>query len=195
MSQTFALFVLTMLGAALWAGPPVKNQAPVRGQVDRTADSKREKELGDLPGPPRPAAAPMTKARPTTIPPGTPIPPPPPAAPTTPATPPAKPGEPAERGPHDYDDLPVKLPNQVEPVYPEEALRKEWQGRVLLHVWLDSQGGVMEVKVFETSGRRVLDDAAILAVRMWRYRPALIGGTAIPSEILVPVRFIIRDPS
>lgn len=96
--------------------------------------------------------------------------------------------------PYRYDVLPEKLPNQVDPIYPQEALENDWQGRVLLHAWLDSHGHVVQVKVYQSSGHKVLDEAALAAVRLWRYKPALVGGIVTPSEILVPIRFIIRDP-
>jgi protein TonB len=155
-----------------WAGPPVKVQGPARQQVDRTAESKREKELeGPAPLAPRATPTPPTSSQP---------------AASTPK---------AADNPYHYDVLPVKMPGQVEPIYPKEALEKELQGRVLLHVWLDSHGYVYHVKIYQSSGHAVLDDSASEAVRRWRYRPAKIGGLVTPSEILVPIRFIIRDPS
>lgn len=157
---------------AAWAGPPVKVQGPARNQVDRTADSKREKEL-EGPAPLAPLTSPSVPTAPKT---------------TTSASAPAD-------DPYRYDVLPVKLPGQVEPVYPKEALQQEVQGRVLLHVWLDSHGHVVQVKVYQSSGHRALDDSALAAVRQWRYRPAMNGGIVTPSEILVPIRFIIREPS
>lgn len=93
-----------------------------------------------------------------------------------------------------YDVLPKKLPDCPVPVYPSVALHREWQGLVMLRVTLDSSGGVMQVKLHETSGRDVLDRSALEAVAKWRYSPALQAGLPVPSEILVPVRFVIVDP-
>lgn len=158
MKRVLGMSLLLLYPLTVWAGPPFKTQVPARQQVDRTSDSKRERELEQtLPKLPAPPAL-------------------------------------SSENPYRYDVLPEKMPNQVEPIYPQEALENDWQGRVLLHVWLDSHGYVIQVKVYQSSGHKVLDEAALAAVRLWRYKPALVGGVVTPSEILVPIRFIIRDP-
>ena len=96
---------------------------------------------------------------------------------------------------YNYDVLPVKQPGCQKPDYPQAALDRELQGVVLLHVYLDSFGDVIYVKVKESSGHKLLDDAAVAAVQTWKYSPAYRARLPAPSEILVPVRFIIRDPA
>ena len=98
-----------------------------------------------------------------------------------------------EKPDYNYDVLPQKKPNQVEPVYPKASIDANEQGRVILHVFLDSFGDVIDVKVHKSCGYKRLDEAALAAVKQWHYSPARRGSLATPSEILVPIRFIIRE--
>lgn len=92
-----------------------------------------------------------------------------------------------------YDELPKKKPDQVEPQYPADSIAANEQGRVILHVYLDSFGDVIDVKIHRSSGHKRLDEAALAAVRQWHYTPARRSGFATPSEILVPIRFVIKE--
>lgn len=76
------------------------------------------------------------------------------------------------------------------PDYPIAAARAGIAGTVLLKVLVDTQGKPVEVAVAQSSGSRLLDDAArrhVLAA--WRFHPALRAGRAIEAWALVPVRF------
>ena len=75
--------------------------------------------------------------------------------------------------------------------YPDEARRSGWQGRVMLAVSLDADGRPTSVSVVVGSGQGVLDEAARRAVTGWRFRPERVGGNAVPSRVLVPVRFAL----
>jgi protein TonB len=66
-------------------------------------------------------------------------------------------------------------------------LRQE--GLVRLTVRLDARGQVTAIALRQSSGFRLLDDAAVEAVRAWRFDPARVGDAAVESEIDVPVRF------
>ena len=47
-------------------------------------------------------------------------------------------------------------------------------------------------RILESSGHRVLDDAARKAILRWTYEPARRGGRAVPHEMRQPVRFDLR---
>lgn len=79
------------------------------------------------------------------------------------------------------------------PVYPEIARRNGWRGQVLLQVSVRIDGLVQHLQVQQTSGFRVLDVAALRAVKNWRFHPARRGGRAVDSEILVPVEFYLSQ--
>jgi len=75
------------------------------------------------------------------------------------------------------------------PVYPAVSKRLREAGTVLLRVSLDAAGTVSVVTVQTTSDYPRLDQAAIEAVRQWRFIPATRGQQAIASTVLVPIEF------
>jgi periplasmic protein TonB len=75
------------------------------------------------------------------------------------------------------------------PYYPESARRRHQQGMVLLNVSVNSAGTPTGVQVKQSSGVQVLDEAAVKVVWKWSFKPASVGGLAIPSSVDVPIRF------
>jgi protein TonB len=75
------------------------------------------------------------------------------------------------------------------PVYPALARRRQWQGAVVLEVLVKADGLVAELSVEQSSGHRVLDEAALAAVRNWRFTPGRHGRQPVAMKVLVPVRF------
>jgi len=64
---------------------------------------------------------------------------------------------------------PPKIVARVEPVYPPEAKAQGIRGVVILEVRIDKTGQVTDVKILRSIP--VLDQAAIDAVRQWRFEP------------------------
>lgn len=89
------------------------------------------------------------------------------------------------------DQMPRKLPANAPPNYPVQALLSGIEGRVMLRVLVDATGLVENATVQASSGTVSLDEAALAAVRRWRFSPARRAGTAVAHEVLVPVRFSI----
>ena len=71
--------------------------------------------------------------------------------------------------------------------YPEEAIARGLEGEVLVLIIIDENGAVTAARVEQGSGHRMLDDAALRAVRSLRSLPA-----DAPREALLPVRFRLR---
>ena len=84
---------------------------------------------------------------------------------------------------------PAKLSGNA-PVYPELAKRARIEGDVVIECTIDPSGRVVNAVV--TRSIPVLDEAAIDAVRSWRYRPTLVDGVPVPVLMTVTVRFRIR---
>jgi len=78
----------------------------------------------------------------------------------------------------------------VEPEYPEQAKRARLQGIVILMVTLDEEGKVADMKVIR--GDAAFTDAALAAVRQWKYSPTLVGGEPVPVIATVTVPFVLR---
>jgi protein TonB len=75
------------------------------------------------------------------------------------------------------------------PIYPMAARRASREGKTVLLVSVDADGGCGDVRIEESSGTPSLDQAAIAAVRHWRFTPARTSGRTVPSMIRVPVLF------
>ena len=80
--------------------------------------------------------------------------------------------------------------HRVDAVYPPKALAARQEATSVLLVTIGVDGMVSEVGVAE-SGGDAFDQAAIAAVRRWRFRPARRGGRPIPSRIRVPFQFTL----
>jgi TonB family protein len=83
------------------------------------------------------------------------------------------------------------LLHRVEPEYPEEARQQRMQGAVVLEVRIGRDGGVQDVKL--VSGQPLLADAAIAAVKQWRFKPRTLKGQAVEMQTQVTLNF--RMPS
>jgi protein TonB len=81
------------------------------------------------------------------------------------------------------------LIQQVRPTYPALAIAARVQGPVILSA-LISRGGTIE-NLRLVSGHPMLVQAAIDAVRQWRYRPYLLNGEPVEVETQVTVNFIL----
>ena len=82
---------------------------------------------------------------------------------------------------------PAKLLAHPSPVYPAAARAEHIQGTVRVIATVRKDGTVGEVKV--ASGNAALTGAAIDAVRQWHYRPALLNGEPVQSEMSVEMTF------
>jgi TonB family protein len=78
------------------------------------------------------------------------------------------------------------------PRYPQRAVELGQQGNVMLHAKIMPSGLPEEIKIVESSGHRLLDKAALAAVRTWVFEPTSINGNAIVSWVRVPVNFVIQ---
>lgn len=78
------------------------------------------------------------------------------------------------------------------PPYPEQARQKKQEGLVLIRVRVTPEGRAGSVQVDKSSGWPLLDQAALRAVRNWRFHPARAAGIAVASEVVIPVRFDLR---
>ena len=81
------------------------------------------------------------------------------------------------------------LIQQVRPAYPAPAIAARVQGPVILNA-LISRGGTIE-NLRLVSGHPMLVQAAIEAVRQWRYRPYLLNGEPVEVETQITVNFTL----
>jgi protein TonB len=78
------------------------------------------------------------------------------------------------------------------PIYPVASRRMHEHGTVFMRVRVLQQGTAAEVLIEHTSGSPRLDEAAMDAVRHWRFVPARRGTEAVEAWVLVPVEFAMQ---
>ncbi len=78
------------------------------------------------------------------------------------------------------------------PEYPRAARKRGFQGTVMLSVLVNESGQVENLWVFMSSGYRLLDNAALKAVRNWLFAPGKIGDRDAEMWVKVPVRFELK---
>lgn len=172
---------------------PDPASSPVSGRPESAART-------DPPGPSAKAVAtqPAIAAEPTPARSGTTTrtAPPPPAPAAESREPPAPGGEEAASGGDAIAHQPARIGgaglNNPAPRYPYAARQRGQEGRVVLAVRVARDGSALEVRVAESSGHRLLDQAALEAVQGWRFEPAQEAARTVESELLVPVTFRLR---
>jgi periplasmic protein TonB len=83
----------------------------------------------------------------------------------------------------------ANLIHDVTPQYPPEAGRARLEGTVLLMAVIGKDGSVKDVRV--ESGLPILAQAAIDAVRQWRYKPYLIDGEPVEVDSRITINFTL----
>ena len=83
----------------------------------------------------------------------------------------------------------AKIVSQPSPIYPVLAHQAGIQGSVLLHAVLDKDGRVSELQVI--SGHPLLVQAALNAVKQWRYQPTLLNNEPVEVDTTITVTFVL----
>lgn len=153
-----------------------------------------------LPPAPRPLAVKDTAPSPaaplgTT----TPAPPAPPIEVAQTAVAPAMPPSPATAPPAQPAPAKVELPssdadylNNPPPDYPPLSKRMGETGKVVVRVYISTDGTAQKGEVRTSSGFERLDDAALAAALKWRYVPGKRGGAPEAMWVNVPVNFTLN---
>lgn len=79
-----------------------------------------------------------------------------------------------------------------EPRYPKMAKKRGYEGTVLLSVHVNKEGKVDDLWLFESSGYKILDNAALKAVKDWTFEPGRRGDKPVEMWVEVPVKFELR---
>ena len=83
--------------------------------------------------------------------------------------------------------------NNPRPPYPMVARRMGYHGKVVLDVEVLAEGKAGDVKLHQSSGFDILDNAAMQTVKTWRFTPARRFGQAVTQRFLVPIKFSLED--
>jgi TonB family protein len=82
-----------------------------------------------------------------------------------------------------------EIVSRVNPSYPPIAQQKKIEGTVIIGVLISERGDVAEAKVLRSGGGYGLNEAALAAVRKWRFRPAVKEGKRVKVWMTYPIVF------
>jgi protein TonB len=83
------------------------------------------------------------------------------------------------------------LVNRVQPQYPPLARQTRISGTVRLHAIISKDGSVQQLEV--VSGHPLLVQAALDAVRQWKYRPTTLNGEPVEVDTTIDVIFSLNQ--
>jgi len=98
-----------------------------------------------------------------------------------------RPKEPTAPLPVGGDFKQARLLQSVPPIYPPTARAQNVSGDVKIDALIDANGNVSSVKII--SGPALLHQAALNAVKQWKYEPAQLNGKPTPVQVAVTVHF------
>jgi protein TonB len=81
----------------------------------------------------------------------------------------------------------ARIINRINPVYPPLARQTRINGTVRLHAIISKDGSIQQLEVI--SGHPLLQQAALDAVRQWRYQPTLLNGEPVEVDTTIDVIF------
>jgi protein TonB len=88
------------------------------------------------------------------------------------------------------DVTPARLLSSTSPAYPQLAKTQRIEGAVRIDALIDAAGKVSSMKV--VSGPVLLHQAAMEALRQWKYQPAMLDGKPVPMHLTVTIQFRLQ---
>ena len=85
---------------------------------------------------------------------------------------------------------PAQLLSSVAPAYPQLARNQRLSGDVKIDALIGENGHVSAMKVI--SGPALLHQAAMDALRLWKYQPATLNGQPMAMHLTVTVQFKLQ---
>jgi protein TonB len=86
----------------------------------------------------------------------------------------------------------IKQPKKivdVQPIYPRVARDAHIEGLVIIEAIIDERGHVTNARVLRSAP--MLDQAALTAVRQWRYTPTMLNNVPVSVIMTITVNFVL----
>lgn len=83
--------------------------------------------------------------------------------------------------------------NNPPPVYPLAARRRNIEGHVLLRAEIQPDGSCSQVEIKQASPHELLNQAALEAVKKWRFVPASQDGRNVTAWVEIPIKFKLEN--
>jgi protein TonB len=78
------------------------------------------------------------------------------------------------------------------PIYPGKAHKSGWEDQLVVRYVIGRNGRVKDVSVIVPAQRKIFDDAAVDAIRTWRFRPMKKDGKRVEVVHELTVFFKLR---
>lgn len=85
-----------------------------------------------------------------------------------------------------------EVQRSLERNYPRALQDARIGGTLMVWFWIDENGEVQKYEIRETSGNRLLDEAAERVIAIMEFRPAMHRGEKIPVIVALPITFQTR---
>jgi protein TonB len=85
---------------------------------------------------------------------------------------------------------PPKKIQDIRPEFPKEAQAVDLSGIVIVELFLDETGTVVDARLMRPIP--MLEEAAMAAVKQWRFQPTIIDGRPVPARLTVTVNFTLQ---
>ncbi|KIM11915.1 MAG: hypothetical protein KU37_03425 [Sulfuricurvum sp. PC08-66] len=82
---------------------------------------------------------------------------------------------------------------RIAPMYPKAALRMKKEGYVTLRFFIDPKGSVTSASVVASQPEGLFDDAALRAIKRWKFKPKLVNGEAVEQEGEQTINFSLEQ--
>lgn len=83
--------------------------------------------------------------------------------------------------------------SRVMPVYPWRAKAMGVEGWVKVEIIVDTEGSASRVTVVDDKPKGIFGEAAIKAIKQWRFKPAFIDGQAVEQRAVQLMEFRLRN--
>src|SRR5439155_5419663 len=101
-----------------------------------------------------------------------------------------QPAAPTEPTPIGGEVKPARMLSSIPPTYPPIARTQRVSGDVRIDALIGANGHVSSMKV--VSGPSLLHQAAMDALRQWKYQPATLDGKPVPMHLTVTIQFRLQ---
>jgi protein TonB len=88
----------------------------------------------------------------------------------------------------DVRPVPVRTPP---PQFPSDMQRQGISGVVAVRVIIDESGSVADASVSKSSHTE-FEQAALAAVKKWKFKPASKDGVAVKASVVIPINFTVE---
>jgi len=90
-------------------------------------------------------------------------------------------------------DQPPQPVFKVPPIYPMNASMKGIEGKVELIFLVQTDGTVSDIQVKNASPKGIFENAALRALKQWRFKPGTKNGQSVITRVYLPMRFQLED--